>query len=62
VACYFRENSDRVRADQELLGQREALHLEQKHLDFIQQATRIGLFDWDMVRDTSEVAPQWRRI
>jgi PAS domain S-box-containing protein len=62
VACYFRENSDRVRAREELQWQRDALHLEQRRLDFIQQATRIGLFDWDMVADTSEVTPQWRRI
>lgn len=61
VVCYFREISQRVATLRELERQREALRFGKERLELAQQTTGVGTYDWDMVANTSEVSPEWRR-
>ena len=61
VVCYFRDISQRIATLRELERQREALRLGKERLEIAQRTTGVGIYDWDMVANTSEVSPEWRR-
>ncbi|HLW25124.1 MAG TPA: ATP-binding protein [Steroidobacteraceae bacterium] len=62
VVCYFNDISARVRMIEELERQREGLQESKARLELAQRATGVGMFDWDIINDRSEVSPEWRRI
>lgn len=61
IVCYFRDISQRVATLRELERQREALRFGKERLEIAQRTTGVGIYDWDMLANTSEVSREWRR-
>ena len=55
ISLYFRDVTEQERASQ-------ALRTTNQRLELAQDATGVGIFDWDLITNQSTVSAEWRRI
>jgi len=57
-----RNISDRKKAEMELASAREKVVLSEERFDLAMNATRDGIFDWNLVTNEIYYSPQWKRM
>lgn len=55
ISLYFRDVTEQERASQ-------SLRTTNQRLELAQDATGVGIFDWDLITNESTVSAEWRRI
>ena len=66
LKCFYPHNHDgrllTYLAISDITAQKQALHASEKRFELAMNATRDGLFDWDLVTDEIYYSPGWKRM